>query len=91
MKPSAAKTILEAGFPVEGIKETFASSGGINCEVHILVSEDDALDEIGKWTVENFKFSVKQPVIDLNFLKLFLFLIIYAFIVKVLSYDDFTL
>lgn len=62
LKPNAAKGILQAGFPVEGIKETVETSGGINCEVSILVSEDNAHDEIGKWMVENLKFSVKQPI-----------------------------
>lgn len=68
LKPNAAKGILQPGFPVEGIKETFAASGGINCEVCILLSEDNAPNDIGKWMVESFKFSVKQPVKDLTFL-----------------------
>ena len=88
LKPNAAKGILQSGFPVEGVKEPFETSGGINCEVRILVPEEDAHDVIEKWMVENFKFSVKQPVIDLNFLNI-IFLVICTFIMKVLSYADF--
>lgn len=44
--------------------KTMESGGnidGVNVEVCLVLSEDQSA-EIDKWTVENIKFSVKQPV-----------------------------
>lgn len=48
--------------PANGFKESFEILGGINLEVHMLISEDNVENETVNWVVENMKFSVKQPI-----------------------------
>ncbi|XP_058219969.1 uncharacterized protein LOC131330417 isoform X2 [Rhododendron vialii] len=62
LKPQAQKRILQDGLPLEGPKEAVDSSGGINLESSIVISQDDVNLEMVKWIVENFKFSVNQPI-----------------------------
>lgn len=62
LKPHAQTRVLQDGLPLEGPKEAVDLSGGINLESSIVISEDDVDIEMVKWMVENFKFSVKQPV-----------------------------
>lgn len=47
--------------PEGPLKETAERFDGINIKVDI-VCEDDIDDGMGKWAVENLKFSVKQPI-----------------------------
>lgn len=53
--------------PANGFKESFEILGGINLEVHMLISEDNVENETVNWVVENMKFSVKQPVMTSYF------------------------
>lgn len=62
LKPQAQKRILQDGLHLQGPKEAVDSSGGINLESSIVISQDDVNLEMVKWMVENFKFSVNQPV-----------------------------
>ncbi|KAF7143605.1 hypothetical protein RHSIM_Rhsim05G0077000 [Rhododendron simsii] len=62
LKPQAQKRILQDGLPLEGPKEAVDSSGGINLESSIVISQDDVNLEMVKWMVENFKVSVNQQV-----------------------------
>ncbi|KAI8554342.1 hypothetical protein RHMOL_Rhmol05G0091300 [Rhododendron molle] len=62
LKPLAQKRILQDGLPLEGPKEAVDSSGGINLESSMVISQDDVNLEMVKWMVENFKVSVNQPV-----------------------------
>ncbi|KAI8552742.1 hypothetical protein RHMOL_Rhmol06G0290500 [Rhododendron molle] len=62
LKPQAQKCILWDGLPLEGPKEAVHSSGGINLESSMVISQDDVNLEMVKWMVENFKFSVSQPI-----------------------------
>ncbi|KAG5546383.1 hypothetical protein RHGRI_018535 [Rhododendron griersonianum] len=62
LKPQAQKLILRDGLPLERPKEAVDSSGGINLESSIVISQDNVNLEMVKWMVENFKFSVNQPV-----------------------------
>lgn len=62
LKPQAQKHILQDGLPLEGRKEAVHSPGGINLESSIVLSHDNVNLEMVKWMVENFKFSVNQPV-----------------------------
>lgn len=62
LKPHAQTRVLQDGLPLEGPKEAVDLSGGINLESSIVISEDDVDIEMVKWMVENFKFSVKQPI-----------------------------
>lgn len=65
MKPQIQTSINASEFPVSGIKEAdMTKFGGVNVEVHMVVSEDDCDDVSGNWMVENLKFSVEQPVIS---------------------------
>ncbi|XP_058214095.1 uncharacterized protein LOC131325708 [Rhododendron vialii] len=61
LKTQAQKRILQDGLPLEGPKEAVDSSGGINLEYSIVISQDDVNLEMVKWMVENFKVSVNQP------------------------------
>ncbi|GMH24967.1 hypothetical protein Nepgr_026810 [Nepenthes gracilis] len=61
------KPRLPAGIPsgllVNGFKEkNIEASGGVNVEVRMVVSEDSSNDEMGKWVVENLKFSIEQSI-----------------------------
>ncbi|KAG5546384.1 hypothetical protein RHGRI_018535 [Rhododendron griersonianum] len=62
LKPQAQKLILRDGLPLERPKEAVDSSGGINLESSIVISQDNVNLEMVKWMVENFKFSVNQPI-----------------------------
>ncbi|KAG4161538.1 hypothetical protein ERO13_D01G060900v2 [Gossypium hirsutum] len=57
-KPQAQRSLS----PANGFKESFEILGGINLEVHMLISEDNVENETVNWVVENMKFSVKQPI-----------------------------
>lgn len=52
-----------------GVKDVIDTVGGIGVEVRMILSEDDADDEMANWVVENLKFSVKQPVMRIAYLK----------------------
>ncbi|KAI8554348.1 hypothetical protein RHMOL_Rhmol05G0091800 [Rhododendron molle] len=58
LKPLAQKRILQAGLPLEGPKEAVDSSGGINLESSIVISQDDVNLRMVKWMVENLKVFV---------------------------------
>ncbi|GAV60853.1 Chorein_N domain-containing protein [Cephalotus follicularis] len=62
LKPRAQRGILDPVLPANGSKETMESSGGINVDVCMVISEDDIENEPANWMVENVKFSVKQPI-----------------------------
>ncbi|KAE8675222.1 hypothetical protein F3Y22_tig00111689pilonHSYRG00039 [Hibiscus syriacus] len=61
LKPQVERSTLQDASLANGFKESLKIFGGINLEVHMVVSEDNFEDEIVNWVVENFKFSVKQP------------------------------
>ncbi|KAF2314237.1 hypothetical protein GH714_024382 [Hevea brasiliensis] len=44
-----------------GVKQV-ETSGGINLEVHMVMSGENIDDEMPTWVLENLKFSVKQPI-----------------------------
>lgn len=67
LKPLVQKGIRRSSFAANGIKETAETFGGINLELGLVIAEDFLDDELAKWEVEDLKFSVKQPVINLNF------------------------
>lgn len=60
LKPRSPHSIRQDR-PEGPLKETAERFDGINIKVDI-VCEDDIDDGMGKWVVENLKFSVKQPV-----------------------------
>lgn len=62
LKPQAQKHIFQNGLHLAGPKEAVEVYGGINLEFGIVISEDDVDGDMVKWVVENFKFSVKQPI-----------------------------
>ncbi|KAL6999390.1 hypothetical protein U1Q18_000551 [Sarracenia purpurea var. burkii] len=62
LKPQTQKHILRGGLPLEVSKEAVELYGGINLEVCIVISEDDADVEMVKWVVDHMKFSVKHPI-----------------------------
>ncbi|KAL9444348.1 hypothetical protein AB3S75_017519 [Citrus x aurantiifolia] len=62
LKPQVQKDLQPGVLPANGIKESAGSSGGINVEVRMVISEDNAENEMDKWMVENLKFSVKEPI-----------------------------
>ncbi|KAF5948784.1 hypothetical protein HYC85_014741 [Camellia sinensis] len=62
LKPQSQKHILQNGLHLEGPKEAVEVYGGINLEFGIVISEDNVDGDMVKWVVENFKFSVKQPI-----------------------------
>ncbi|MQL98117.1 hypothetical protein Taro_030820 [Colocasia esculenta] len=41
---------------------TIETSGGVNLEVNMVMSQDEESVEMAKWMVENLRFSVKDPV-----------------------------
>lgn len=61
LKPRSPHSIRQDG-PEGPLKETAERFGGMNIEVDIVNCEDDIDDGLGKWIVENLKFSVKQPI-----------------------------
>ncbi|XP_048235753.1 uncharacterized protein LOC8280713 isoform X2 [Ricinus communis] len=44
------------------MKEVVETSGGINLEARLVMSEESVDDEMATWVVENLKFSVKHPI-----------------------------
>ncbi|KAH9803349.1 Chorein N domain-containing protein [Citrus sinensis] len=62
LKPQVQKDLQPGVLPANGIKESAGSSGGINVEIRMVISEDNAENEMDKWMVENLKFSVKEPI-----------------------------
>lgn len=60
LKPRSPHSIRQDR-PEGPLKETAERFDGINIKVDI-VCEDDIDDGMGKWVVENLKFSVKQPI-----------------------------
>lgn len=62
LKPQVQNCFQQGVVPANGIKENAGSSGGINVEVRMVISEDNAESEMDKWMVENLKFSVKEPI-----------------------------
>ncbi|KAJ4832444.1 hypothetical protein Tsubulata_017107 [Turnera subulata] len=58
------KPHVQKGAPItaNGTKEVIETFGGINLEVRLVISEENVEDEMANWLVENFKFSVKQPI-----------------------------
>lgn len=63
LKPQVQKCFQQGVIPANGIKDNSSSLGGINVEVRMVISEDNAENEMDKWMVENLKFSVKEPVL----------------------------
>lgn len=61
LKPLSPHRIRQ-GSPEGPLNETAGRFGGMNIEVDIVNCEDDIDDGMGKWIVENLKFSVKQPI-----------------------------
>ncbi|KAF3656570.1 putative autophagy-related protein 18f-like [Capsicum annuum] len=61
IKPRSPHSIRRDS-PEGPLKETAERFGGMNVEVDIVNCEDDVDDGMGKWIVENLKFSVKQPI-----------------------------
>ncbi|XP_062077816.1 uncharacterized protein LOC133782510 [Humulus lupulus] len=62
LKPHAQKGNRSTVAPLNGIKETVETVGGINVETRIVISENNVDNEMVKWIVENVKFSVKEPI-----------------------------
>ncbi|XP_021758795.1 uncharacterized protein LOC110723732 isoform X3 [Chenopodium quinoa] len=63
VKPQVQTSIHTVEFPVIAIKEAdMKKFGGVNVEVHMVVSEDGFDDVTDNWMVENLKFSVEQPI-----------------------------
>ncbi|XP_044465599.1 uncharacterized protein LOC123195809 isoform X2 [Mangifera indica] len=62
LKPQVHKGLPQAALPANGIKESAKTFGGINVEVCLVISEDNAENEMVNWMVENLKFSVKEPI-----------------------------
>ncbi|XP_052178315.1 uncharacterized protein LOC127792050 isoform X2 [Diospyros lotus] len=61
LKPKAQKHTVQDGLTLEGFKD-IEVCGGVNLEARVVISEDDAHDEMIRWMVENLKFSVKDPI-----------------------------
>ncbi|KAE8703192.1 hypothetical protein F3Y22_tig00110472pilonHSYRG00006 [Hibiscus syriacus] len=61
-KPQAQKSVLQSPSSANGFDENFEILGGINLEVHMLVSKDNVESEMVDWVVESMKFSVKRPI-----------------------------
>ncbi|CAN1325832.1 UHRF1-binding protein 1-like [Linum perenne] len=61
LKPNVQK---QTAVSENGIKEVVQPSGGLDVEVRLVLPEENVDDEyeMDKWEVENFKFSVKQPI-----------------------------
>lgn len=62
MKPHAQKEILIPTSYTNGMKETVQTSGGIDVEARMVISEENGKGEMTEWIVENVKFSIKKPV-----------------------------
>lgn len=62
VKPRAQKEILLPTSYTNGIKETAQTSGGVDVEARMVISEENGRGEMAEWMVENLKFSVKKPV-----------------------------
>ncbi|GMJ15938.1 hypothetical protein like AT3G20720 [Hibiscus trionum] len=62
LKPQVERSTLHAASLENGFKESFEKFGGINLEVRMVISEDNVENKMVNWVVENFKFSVKQPI-----------------------------
>ncbi|KAE8732178.1 2-oxoglutarate-dependent dioxygenase [Hibiscus syriacus] len=62
LKPQIERSTLQDASLANGFKESLKIFGGINLEVHMVISEDTVEDKTINWVVENFKFSVKQPI-----------------------------
>ncbi|GAB4846211.1 hypothetical protein Ancab_025207 [Ancistrocladus abbreviatus] len=65
LKPLVPPGSPLAGSPISIFKENIAEAsggGGVNVEVRMVVSEDCFGDDVGKWMVENLKFSIEQPI-----------------------------
>ncbi|XP_012070729.1 uncharacterized protein LOC105632878 isoform X2 [Jatropha curcas] len=58
LKPQRQKSIP---LPENGMKQFAETSGGINLEACMVMSEEN-VDEMASWLVENLKFSVNQPI-----------------------------
>lgn len=63
LKPQVQKGFQQAILPANGTKESVETSGGVNVEVRLVISEEKAENEMVNWAVENVKFSVKEPVL----------------------------
>ncbi|KAJ4726148.1 UHRF1-binding protein 1-like [Melia azedarach] len=62
LKPQVQKGFQQAILPANGTKESVETSGGVNVEVRLVISEEKAENEMVNWAVENVKFSVKEPM-----------------------------
>ncbi|XP_031379803.1 uncharacterized protein LOC116194995 isoform X1 [Punica granatum] len=62
VKPHAQKEILLRASQTNGIKETVQTSGGVDVEARMVISDENGQGEMGEWMVENLKFSVKKPI-----------------------------
>ncbi|XP_017605641.1 uncharacterized protein LOC108452371 isoform X2 [Gossypium arboreum] len=63
LKPQVEwSSILEDPLPVNGFKESVSIFGRMNLEVRMKILEDKVDNETVNWMMENFKFSVKQPI-----------------------------
>lgn len=63
LKPQVQQSIRQADLTTNGVREAdMKEGGGVNLEVHLVVSEDNFDDALGNWMVENLKFSVEQPI-----------------------------
>ncbi|KAL4282133.1 hypothetical protein GQ457_03G023470 [Hibiscus cannabinus] len=62
LKPQAERSTFQDASLANGFKESFEVFGGINLEVRMVISEDNVENKMVNWVVENFKFSVKQPI-----------------------------
>lgn len=70
LKPQVERSsILEDPLPVNGCKESVSIFGRMNLEVRMKILEDEVDNETVNWMMENFKFSVKQPVNPILLLK----------------------
>lgn len=69
LKPHAQKGNPSSELTVNGVKEFIDTVGGIGLEVRLVLCENNVDDEMVNWLVENLKFSVKQPVMIIAYLK----------------------
>ena len=69
MKPHTPKDIPSSKLTANGVKEFTDTVGGICLQVDLILCEDNVDDEMANWEVENLKFSLKQPVMGISYLK----------------------
>ena len=69
LKPHLQKDFPSSVLIANGGKEFPDAVGGIGVEVRLILGGENVDDEMANWEVENLKFSVKQPVMRILYLR----------------------